>query len=323
MRAVSSVVCFIQYGVGPIGAGIAELAIQRGHQLVGAVDIDPGKAGRPLADLVQGAPRSVTVASSVTGILNAGAEVVLHSTQSRLTSVRPQLTPLLEAGLRVISTCEELAFPWWHHPQEAASLDQLAKTHGSTVVGVGVNPGFVMDVLPVMLTALCRRVDRITVTRVVDVGTRRRPLQVKAGVGLRRDAFERGVADGRIGHVGLPESAAMIAHALKWELERIPETIEPVTGADGRVRGLHQTCTGLRKDTPVIALDLTMAAGVRDPRDAVVIEGDPPVRATLPGGIQGDQATCAIVVNAIPAILTAPPGLLIPTQLWPLSPPRR
>lgn len=308
---------FIQYGLGPIGVGIAELAIERGHQLIGAVDIDPDKVGRPVADLVQGAPRDVAIASSVAGILNTGAQVVLHSTLSRLTSVLSQLEPLLDAGLRVISTCEELAFPWWHHPQEAAALDELAKSRGAAVVGVGVNPGFVMDVLPVVLTAPCRRVDRITVTRVVDIGTRRRPLQLKVGVGLAREAFDRGVAEGRIGHVGLPESAAMIAHALRWQLDRITESIEPIVGADGNVRGLHQRCTGARGNTPVITLDLTMATGVQDPHDAVVIEGDPPVRIMLPGGIHGDQATCAIVVNSIPGVLAAAPGLLIPTQLAP------
>lgn len=308
---------FIQYGLGPIGVGIAELAMERGHQLVGAVDIDPDKVGRPVSDLVRRAPGDVTIASSATGILNAGAQVVLHSTLSRLSSVLSQLEPLLDAGLRVISTCEELAFPWWHHPQEAAALDELAKSRGAAVVGVGVNPGFVMDVLPVVFTAPCRQVDRITVTRVVDVGTRRRPLQLKVGVGLAREAFRRGVVEGRIGHVGLPESAAMIAHALRWQLDRITESIEPVVGADGNVRGLHQRCTGARGNTPVITLDLTMATGVQDPHDAVVIEGDPPVRVMLPGGIHGDQATCAIVVNSIPGVLTAAPGLLIPTQLAP------
>lgn len=306
---------FIQYGLGPIGVGIADLAIERGHQLVGAVDIDPDKVGRPVSDLVRRAPRDVAIASSLSGILSTGAQVVLHSTQSRLTSVLPQLVPLLNAGLRVISTCEELAFPWWHHPQEAAALDELAKARGAAAVGVGVNPGFVMDVLPVMLTAPCRRVDRITVTRVVDVGTRRRPLQLKVGVGLARETFDRGVAEGRIGHVGLPESAAMIAHALGWRLEEISEHIAPVMAGDGSVRGLHQTCTGLRGNTAVITLDLTMATGVPDPHDAVVIEGDPPVRIMLPGGIHGDQATCAIVVNSIPGVLAAAPGLLIPTQL--------
>ncbi len=224
---------FIQYGLGPIGVGIAELALQRGHHLIAAVDIDPAKAGRPAATLIPGAPPDLTVTSDVAGVLTAGADIVLHSTQSRLAQILSQVTPLVDAGLTVISTCEELAFPWYHHPQEAAALDALARSRGAVVVGLGVNPGFVMDLLPAILTAPCRDIRQVTVERVVDVGVRHLPLQQKVGVGLSSEAFRRGVAEGQIGHVGLPQSAAMLAHALGWSLERIEEAIEPVTGSDG------------------------------------------------------------------------------------------
>jgi len=306
---------FIQYGLGPIGAGISALAVRRGHHLVAAVDIDPAKAGRPAGDLIAGAPADVVVTAEPAAVLNAGADVVLHSTQSRLSQVLPQILPLVDAGLPVISTCEELAFPWHHHPQEAAALDALAKSRGAAVVGLGVNPGFVMDLLPVMLATPCTDVRRITVERVVDVGVRRVPLQQKVGVGLSVGDFRRGVAEGRIGHVGLPQSAAMIAHAMGWTPDRIEESLEPVVGPDQRVRGLHQTCLATHHGTAVIVLDLTMAAGADHPRDTVLIDGAPPIRASIEGGIQGDQATCAIVVAAIPRVLAARPGLLAPTHL--------
>jgi len=309
----------IQYGLGPIGAGIAELALQRGHRLIAAVDIDPAKAGRPAAALIPGAPADLVVTADATTVLNAGVDLVLHSTQSRLSQVLPQLLPLVDAGLAVISTCEELAFPWHHHPVEAASLDTLAKSRGVAVVGLGVNPGFVMDLLPVLLTATCRDVRQITVERVVDVDMRRLPLQQKVGTGLSVQEFRRGVAEGRIGHVGLPQSVAMIAHALGWTLERIEESIEAVAGSDGVARGLHQVCRGVHNGVALITLDLTMASGVDQPRDTVIIDGTPPIQATITGGIQGDQATGAIVVNAIPVVLAAPPGLLVATQL-PVAP---
>lgn len=313
MNPVVPAIRFISFGLGPIGIGIAQVALEHGHTMVGAVDVDPAKAGRPLADLVPGAP-AWSVERTVDPLLNAAGDVVLHSTQSHLEQVMPQLVPLLDAGLNVISTCEELAYPWYHHPQEAALLDRLARDRGARVVGLGVNPGFVMDVLPVLLSAPCRRVDRIMAERVVDVGLRRAPLQRKVGVGLTVEAFRRGVNERAMGHVGLPESVAMIAAAMGWTLEGIEETIEPV--ADGAtVRGLRQVCRGRRDGTAVITLDLTMATGVDRPRDRVRIEGDPPIVTEIAGGIHGDVATWAIVVNAIPRLLAARPGLLTAVQM--------
>ncbi|HLA24233.1 MAG TPA: dihydrodipicolinate reductase [bacterium] len=306
----------IVFGLGPIGIGIAQVALERGHHIVGAVDADPQKAGRPLSDLVPGAD-TTPIELTAGRFLRGGADVVLHSTQSRLAQVVPQLVPLLEAGLNVISTCEELAYPWYHHPAEAAHLDRVAKSHGVRVVGLGVNPGFVMDALPVMLTAPCRIVRRISVERVVDVGLRRLPLQRKVGVGMTVEAFTGGVADGSMGHVGLPQSVAMIAAAMGWTLDGIEESIEPEVDAERAVRGLHQTCRGMRSGEAVVTLDLTMATGVAHPRDAIHIDGVPPIVMEIDGGIHGDVATWAIAVNAIPRVLAAPPGLLTAVQLPP------
>jgi len=296
------------YGLGPIGLGIAGLVVERGHRIVAAVDIDPQKAGKDLGTLLGRDPLGVTVTDDSSTALASRAQVVLHSTQSHLAQVTPQVLGCIDAGACVISTCEELAFPWHHHAADARRIDKAAKARGVTVVGVGVNPGFVMDLLPIVLTAPCREVRALRVTRVVDAGRRRLPLQRKIGAGLDRAAFERGVAEGRIGHVGLAESVAMIADAMGWLLESITEQIEPVLEGPA-VRGLHQVASGLRGGRPVITLDLTMAVGAPNPRDAVTIEGEPPITMEVTGGIHGDVATCAIAVNAIPRVLAAPPGL--------------
>ncbi len=308
---------FIQYGLGSIGAGIAELAIARGHVLVGAVDSDPRKTGRPASDLVPGAPEDVRIFADPGGLLSAGADVVLHSTRSRLSDVLPQITPVVDAGMSVISTCEELAFPWLRYPREAADLDALARSRGAVVVGLGVNPGFVMDVLPVVLALPCREVRAVTVERVVDLDVRRESLRRKAGVGLTVEEFRRGVADGRLGHVGLAESAAIVAHALGWTLDGVEESVEPVADAGGVVRGIHQVLRGVRSGRDAVVLDLLMARGAVRPRDSVRIDGDPSVAVEIPGGLHGDAATCALVVSAIPRVLSAPPGLLVPTQIPP------
>jgi 4-hydroxy-tetrahydrodipicolinate reductase len=313
---------FIQYGLGPIGVEVAALALRRGHQLVAAVDIDPAKAGKPVAALIAAARPGVIVAARASDVVNTGADVVLHCTQSRLAQVLPQLLALVDAGLSVISTCEELAFPWHHFPTEAAALDTLARSRGAVVVGLGVNPGFVMDLLPVVLTASCSEVKRVVVERIVDVAGRRLPLQRKVGVGLSTDAFRAGISGGTIGHVGLPQSVAMIAHALTRHLERIEESIEPVVGSNSRVLGLHQISRGFVDSTPFITLDLTMAMGADHPRDRIRIAASPPVDAIIEGGLQGDLATYAIVVNAIGAVLASPPGLLSALHLPALSPSR-
>lgn len=312
-HAVSSARCIV-FGLGPIGIGITEVAIEHGHTVVGAVDIDPAKTGRPLSALVPVA-NPVVIQRTANGLLNAGADVVLHSTQSRIEQVMPQLVPLLDAGLNIISTCEELAYPWHHHPKEAALLDEMAKKREARIISLGVNPGFVMDALPVMLTAPCRRVDRITVERVVDVSQRRAPLQKKVGVGLTPDVFRRGVAEGSIGHVGLPQSVAMIAAAMGWALDAIEETLEPEVDRNRAVRGLHHVCRGLRGGDALITLELIMATGVERPQDLVRIDGVPPITVEVPGGIHGDVATWSIIVNAIPGVLASRPGLLVATQV--------
>ncbi len=305
------------YGLGPIGLGIAGLAVERGHHVVAAVDIDPEKIGRDLGVLLGRGALGVTVTDNAAAALSTRPRVVFHSTQSHLDKVAPQLLTIIDAGANVISTCEELAFPWYHHAEHARRIDEAAKARGVTVVGLGVNPGFVMDLLPIVLTAPCREIRAIHVTRVVDAGQRRLPLQRKVGAGMTRAEFDDGVASGRIGHVGLKESVAMIAYALGWCLDSIDEHIEPVLG-HATVRGLHQLATGRRGGQATITLDLTMAMDAPNPRDVVTIEGDPPITMTVTGGIHGDVATCALAVNALPRVLAAPPGLATVHRLPPI-----
>src|SRR3989337_222671 len=307
----------IHQGLGAIGLGIARLVLERGHSTVAAVDLDPAKAGQDLGTLLGVPPLGVEVTTDAAAALRESADILIPCTGSRVRTVLPQLEAAVAAGLDVLSTCEELAYPWYHHPEEARRLDDLARACGITVVGLGVNPGFVMDALPIMLTAPCRDVTRITAERVVDVSQRREALQRKVGVGMPPEAFRAGVREGRLGHVGLVESVAMIAGALGWELSRITEEIDPVVNG-AAVQGLHQVAGGYRADgdpEAAVVLDLVMAMGARDPHDALAIQGTPPLRLVIAGGIHGDVATWAIAANAIPVIKAAPPGLLPISQL--------
>src|SRR3989304_4197855 len=166
----------IHQGLGNIGLGIARLVLDRGHPTAAAVRLDPAAAGQDLGALLGAAPLGVEVTTDAAGALRQPADILIHCTGSRVRAVLPQLEAAVEARLDVVSTCEELAYPWYHHPEEARRLDDLARRRGVTVVGLGVNPGFVMDALPIMLTAPCRDVTRITAERVVDVSQRRAAL---------------------------------------------------------------------------------------------------------------------------------------------------
>jgi 4-hydroxy-tetrahydrodipicolinate reductase len=188
------------------------------------------------------------------------------------------------------------------------------------MVGTGVNPGFVMDTLPLTLTAVCQRVEAVRVLRVVDAGTRREALQRKVGAGMTAAQF-RGLAKAhQIGHVGLTESLAFLADALGWNLDQIDESIAPVianktiktpylTVPKGAVAGQHQFARGRCGGREVLTLELQMFVGARNPRDEIRIEGVPALKMVLEGGTPGDLATPAILVNMLPRLVEARPGL--------------
>jgi hypothetical protein len=310
-------------GLGPIGIEVGRALVARTNiELLGAADPAPTIAGKSLSDLIGSPAPRMTVDSSTAALYARSAagrekrDVSVLCTGSRLVSVLPQIEEALEAGLHVISTCEELAYPELKNPVLARRIDQKARQHGVGVLGTGVNPGLVMDRLALATAAACVRVDRIKVIRLVDAAKRRGPLRAKVGAGLTREEFLKGVAEKRLGHVGLSESAAIIAQGLGFPIEEITETIEPVLAKvetagvpAGRVLGLHQIAMVQAGDEVKVELDLTMAVGVSEPSDAIAIEGDPPVDLKVSGGFHGDRATVGCVVNAIPFVVDAPAGL--------------
>lgn len=307
-------VSVVLVGLGPIGVGIGRLLRARSDvALVGAADIDPQKTGWDLGEILEGPPLGVTVSGSVGAALAACPQVAVLATGSRLPAIAPQIYELIEGGCSVVSTSEELSYPWRRHPDLAAEIDRRTRARGVTVVGVGVNPGFAMDLLPIVLTAPCPSISAVRVERVVDASARRLPLQRKVGIGMTRDEFERGAASGTIGHVGLRESAEMIAAAVGWDLDGLTETIEPVLDGSA-VRGLHQTATASMGGEVVVTYDLVMAAGAAS-KDEIWIAGPLPLHVLVVGGIHGDVATWSIAASAAVAVREAPPGLLSPFQL--------
>jgi 4-hydroxy-tetrahydrodipicolinate reductase len=219
-----------------------------------------------------------------------------------------------------VSTTEELAYPGYTHVRQARQLHALAKKAKVAVLGTGVNPGFAMDALPVMMTAVCERVDRIVVQRVQDARIRRLPFQQKIGAGLTTEQFQKQVDEGRVRHVGMTESIAMIADALGWSLDRITDDIQPKIASvtisseflavdPGYVCGIVQDGVGYKQGEAVIRLHLEAYLGAPETFDTIDIDGSPRLSMKVAGGIQGDIATASIVVNSIPKVLAASPGL--------------
>jgi 2,4-diaminopentanoate dehydrogenase len=313
----------IQYGVGPMGASIAKLMREKqAIEICGAIDTDPAKVGQDLGDAVGApdAPWGVKISADAKTVLEQAADVVIHSTSSSLREVMDQLLPCLEAGACIVSTCEELSYPYRRHPDLAAKLDAAAKDWGVALVGTGVNPGFVMDKLVITLAAVSQQIEHVKALRVVDASKRRLPPQKKIGAGMGVDEFRAQVAAGRIKHVGLPESVAMIADSLNLAVDEITESIEAVVAKDrvqtefltveaGQAAGVHQIARGLSSGKDVVYLELRMYVGAKDPADTIELKGRPNIGMVIPGGSHGDIATASVVVNSIPVILDSPAGL--------------
>jgi hypothetical protein len=310
-------------GLGPIGAAVArQVATRKGLTIVGAVDIDPAKVGQDLGDVCGlGRKLRVKVTDDIARtIKTTKPDVAVLCTSSSLKKATPEFEAVLKLKIPIVSTTEELAYPVKGNAAAAKRIDALAKRARVAVLGTGVNPGFVMDALPIALTAVCESVTAIEVDRVQDARIRRLPFQQKIGAGLTVDQFTEKVRDGSVRHVGLAESITMIAEAVGWKLDKVTDEIQPKVAANpvaseffsipaGRVSGLVQDGVGYRKGKPLIKLHMEAYLGAPESYDAVRITGNPPLSLKVVGGVHGDVATASIVVNSIPKVIQAAPGL--------------
>lgn len=305
----------VQYGIGPIGSRIATAAHHTGFEFIGAVDVDPDKVGHDLGTVAGFDDEvGVTITDDSAEALATEPDIVFHSTVSSIETAAPQLVEAMAAGANVISTTEELAYPWWRAPELSNDLDETAIENGVTLLGTGINPGFVMDALPAVLSTPMETVESVTVKRVQDAGQRRKPLQKKVGAGIPVDTFET-----EAGHVGSTESVAMLADALEFDLDEITESIEPVVAEERietdyltvepeAVAGTHQVAHGMVNGDAVLTLDLQMYVGADEPRDEIVFESKPKISVTVDGGYHGDIGTSAVVTNVTPTVVAAEAG---------------
>jgi len=329
MEKIKVVIC----GVGPIGARIAEFIKDRSSlEITGAIDIAPDKAGRDLGEFIAaGKKTGVLIEKSAEKVLSRKkVDVLVLTTMSSLAKIKDPLLEILSYGVNVVSTCEELSYPWITAPATAREIDDAAKKNGVSVLSTGINPGFLMDFLPLVMTGVCRDIEKITVERIQNAANRRIPFQQKVGIGITVEEFHKRVAAGTLRHVGLTESIHMISARMGWKIDKTSDTIEPVIADEditvngklikkGLVLGVKQTGLGISNGRELVTLRFKAAAGVSDSYDRIIIKGIPEIDSTIKNGVNGDIATCAIITNAIPVVLRAAPGLRTMADIEPVT----
>ncbi|MCP4710108.1 MAG: dihydrodipicolinate reductase [Planctomycetes bacterium] len=318
----------VQVGLGPIGQKTVQYIHARTGVDVGAAGAPaPDKAGEGLAalcSLVNGP--SIKIVDNFAATLDAKPDVAVLTTLSSFKACVPQIEEIIAHGIPVVSTCEEMLCPWLTEPELAKQLDESAKKNGVAVLGTGINPGFLMDFLPTIMTAVCQNVTSIKVTRKQDATFRRIPFQQKIGVGLTLQEFEAKRETGSLRHVGLTESLHMIALAMGWKIDKTEDVISPMiadheiatgykTVQPGLAAGVQQIGNAYVNGEPRIVLVFKASIGEQEPGDTIEIKGTPDITSHIAGGVNGDIATCAITVNAVKAITKAQPGLRTMTDM--------
>jgi 4-hydroxy-tetrahydrodipicolinate reductase len=289
-------------GLGPIGQEVARVVQQHPDvfRLLGVVDRAEHLVGRRARDVIGNAPATMRITAQ-TPSPPGGEGIAFLTTSSALASVRDSAEELLKLGYHVVSSTEEMSYPWLRDARLARRLDRAARRAERCMVGTGINPGWAMDVWPLALAANMQSVRSVRVQRVVDARQRRQPLQAKVGAEMTRAGFEALAREGRIGHVGLVESAAHLADGMGWALSEVRETLVPRIARTrirtrffdvprGRVCGIHHRAVGFEGRTRRIELDLVMSLDASPSSDSVFLKGTPDVQATVPGGFHGDRA---------------------------------
>lgn len=318
------------WGFGAMGRGMAKMLLdKKGLEIVSVCDLDSNKTGKSIFELLgieRGERRDVVIESDYTkAFTEKCADVVLLATDSFVKNAFNKIEYILKQKINVISTAEEMAYPQAQSPEMAKELDKIAKENGVSVLGTGINPGFVLDLLVLALTGTCERVDSIKAVRVNDLSPFGHAVMEEQGVGVTKEVFEKGVAEGTIaGHVGFPESIKMITDGIGWNLDKIDQTREPIMSnvyrkseyaevQAGNVAGCRQCGYGYVDGELKIVMEhpqqiLPHLEGIKT-GDYVTIKGTPNIDLQITPEIPGGIGTIAMCVNSIPHIINARPGL--------------
>ncbi len=310
------------YGFGQIGRLIAKSAIKKGFEVVGAVDVNPELVGKKIDEIDGFGELKVGQDAIIKDSLDfEGADVVFLTTGSFLPDILPQLEECIESGFDVVSSCETLSYPEFRYPELAREINQLAVENDVSVLGAGINPGFLLDFLPVVLSATSVEVKRVRAVRSADALKRRSSFQKKIGLGMEVDEVRKKLGRELTGHVGYGESVCLIAEALNIALDDVEEGQEIVVARDdriveaGKVLGLIGFGSGVKDGEEVIRVEFHAYAGA-DEYEEIAIDGDNPV-VWRSSGTGGDTGTANVMVNLAKAVVNSDPGLIKISDLIP------
>ncbi|MBW6473646.1 MAG: hypothetical protein K0B14_11005 [Anaerolineaceae bacterium] len=318
----------LQWGLGAMGSGMARLMLEKtGLKIVAAVDGRPDYVGKDLGEVLDvGKQLGVVITNKPEEVLiKEEVDIVILATTSWTKEQMPDLTKIIKAGINCISIAEEMSDPEAQNPEISKQINELAKENGVSVLGTGVNPGFVLDLLVVTLTGGNHHVERIEASRVNDLSPYGPTVMKTQGVGTTPEEFRAGVANGSIvGHVGFPESIHMISEALGLGVDRIEESREPIISKvhretphvkvePGMVAGCSHIGIGYRGEKEVVKLihpqQIHPHLENQDTGDYINIFGKPEIHMAIKPEIAGGVATMGIAVNMIPHVVAATPGL--------------
>jgi len=317
----------IQVGLGPMGRIITSLLLKRRNiALKGVIEIHPQLVGKKLNKILEvKEDLDLNIESDLKKALSKErVDVVIIATSSSFEKIIPTIKIAIRSGSNVISICEELSYPFQYFPKLSEDIHQLAKSNNVTVVGTGINPGYLMDLLPIVITAPCQSVESIKVTRMMNSAKRREPFQRKIGTGMTLEEFHQKIKNKEItGHVGLTQSIQMIVAALGIEYDEIVEfppkgiisdkefkTSYGVEVPKGYICGLQSKAIAKKGEKEIILLDFVAYAGDHEEYDSIIIKGNPNINQKIIGGVHGDVGSAAMVANLIPKVIAAKSGLM-------------
>lgn len=321
-------------GTGQMGSGIIRLLMRKqGIELVGVYGRRADRAGVDVGEAIGlGQKMGVALAADLSGMLSsAKPDVVIQATCSKVEQAADEIKTVVQSGANVISIAEEMAFPSYEAPGLSRQIHQLALENQVTVVGTGINPGFVLDLLVITLTGVCYSVESITARRINDLSPYGPSVLTTQGVGITPEAFKKGVEDGSVvGHFGFTESISMIATALGWKIDKIEQTREPIVSKvhretpfvkiePGLTAGCTHTAKGYMDGKPVIHLIHPQQVHPYlenvQTGDYIEIKGEPDVNFSSGPEIPGGIGTIALAVNMIPNVVCGLPGLKTMAEL--------
>ena len=318
------------WGFGAMGSGMARMLLKKkGVEIVGVCDLHPQRAGRSIFEVLgveRGDRKEVIINPNIDEVLTEKCcDICLCATDSFTKNAFPKLKVVLEKKVNVISTAEEMSYPQAQNPELAAELDRIAKENGVTILGTGINPGLIMDLLVVCLTGCMTDVEHIEAKRVNSLSPFGPAVMEEQGVGITVDEFNKGVETGHLaGHVGFSESVGMIADAIGWSVEKFEQQMAPIVttvdrkspygfAAAGNVAGVNMTGQGYVDGQ--VKIDMIHPQQIEPEMegtftgDYITIKGTPEVNMSIKPEVDGGLGTIAMCVNMIPHVINADPGL--------------